>query len=273
MNRRTAAVATASIGLCVLGAISAPGTAAAPADKVSCGDKITADTKLHSDLLDCPSNGLLIRGDDLTLDLNGHTIEGNGKLVADCPEGEPCDIGIDAFRARGVTIKNGSVRRFGYGVSVFEAREVRVRNVSSSHNHFNGILAVDTRRVEVVRSSATRNGLSTDFPGLAAIDSREMLIKRNRLNRNADLGLFAINVNRSRIERNVMARNPEAGIILEGDGNAITRNRIVGNGDGIAFDGDGNRLTRNRVIDSHALSERLRLRDQLRNRKAHPDRA
>ena len=240
--------------LAVVAAIAASAASGAPAavkDKVSCGDRITTDTKLQSDVVDCPSNGLLIRGDDLTLDLNGHTIEGNGKLVADCPEGEPCDIGIDAFRARGVTIKNGSLRRFGYGVGVFEARDVRVRNVSSSHNHFNGILAVDTRRVEVVRSSATRNGLTTDFPGLAVIDSRGMLIKRNRLNRNADLGLFAINVDRSLIERNVMARNPEAGIILEGDGNEITRNRIVGNGDGIAFDGDGNALTRNRVLDSH----------------------
>ena len=203
--------------LAVVAAIAASAASGAPAavkDKVSCGDRITTDTKLQSDVVDCPSDGLLIRGDDLTLDLNGHTIEGNGKLVADCPEGEPCDIGIDAFRARGVTIKNGSLRRFGYGVEMAEARDVRVRNVSSSHNHFDGILAVDTRRVEVVRRSASRNGLATDSPARGHRLPRNV-DRRNRLNRNADLGLFTINVNRSLIERDVMARNPEAGIILE----------------------------------------------------------
>jgi hypothetical protein len=41
---------------------------------VSCGDVITADTTLDSNLVDCPSNGIVIGADDITLDLNGHRI-------------------------------------------------------------------------------------------------------------------------------------------------------------------------------------------------------
>ena len=40
----------------------------ASAGHVSCGDTITTDTTLDSDLLDCPSNGIVIGAADITLD-------------------------------------------------------------------------------------------------------------------------------------------------------------------------------------------------------------
>jgi hypothetical protein len=54
----------------------------ASASHVSCGDTITADTTLDSDLVDCPSNGIVIGADDITLDLNGHTIDGAVRAVS-----------------------------------------------------------------------------------------------------------------------------------------------------------------------------------------------
>ena len=66
----------------------------ASADHVSCGDTITVDTTLDSDLVDCPNNGIVIGADDITLDLNGHTIDGDGELVHACPAKEFCDFGV-----------------------------------------------------------------------------------------------------------------------------------------------------------------------------------
>ena len=54
------------------------GASQASASHVSCGDTIIADTTLDSDLVDCPGNGIVIGADDVTLDLNGHTIDGDG---------------------------------------------------------------------------------------------------------------------------------------------------------------------------------------------------
>ena len=54
------------------------GTGQASASHVSCGDEITADTTLDSDLVDCPGNGIVIGADDITLDLNGHLVDGDG---------------------------------------------------------------------------------------------------------------------------------------------------------------------------------------------------
>ena len=47
------------------------------ASTVSCGDTITRDTTLRHDLTDCVGNGLVIGADNIKLDLNGHTLDGN----------------------------------------------------------------------------------------------------------------------------------------------------------------------------------------------------
>jgi hypothetical protein len=50
--------------LLALGSYLALGAAQASASHVSCGDTITADTTLDTDLVDCPSNGILIGAGD-----------------------------------------------------------------------------------------------------------------------------------------------------------------------------------------------------------------
>lgn len=79
MVARAMVLALLAAGFAVLGA------GQALAGHVSCGDTITTDTTLHRDLVNCPSNGIVIGADNITLDLNGHTIDGDGALTEDCP--------------------------------------------------------------------------------------------------------------------------------------------------------------------------------------------
>jgi len=79
----------------VVAGVTVLGSGPALASHVSCGDRITTDTMLDSDLVNCPDNGIVIGADNITLDLNGHTIDGDGTLVDPCPEGETCDVGVD----------------------------------------------------------------------------------------------------------------------------------------------------------------------------------
>src|SRR5438034_9521531 len=73
----------ATLGLAVI-AVMALGGGQALAAPLSCGDKITTDTTLHKDLVNCPHNGIIIGADDITLDLNGHTIDGDGISSPTC---------------------------------------------------------------------------------------------------------------------------------------------------------------------------------------------
>ena len=71
------------IAFALVGATAASGGRAL-ASQVSCGETITADTTLDSDLVNCPNHGIVIGADGVTLDLNGHLVDGDGTPAADC---------------------------------------------------------------------------------------------------------------------------------------------------------------------------------------------
>ena len=84
---------------------------AAPADAaLECGDEVDNDRKLKADLTCGPNeDGLVIMADGVDLDLNGHTISGNGDIGTD---------GVlvnDQDRAR---VHGGTIKDFDHGVSV-----------------------------------------------------------------------------------------------------------------------------------------------------------
>lgn len=67
-----------------------------------------AGHQVGNDLKDCSDTGLSVQTDGVQLDLNGHTIDGDGA-------GPDSGIFIDADD---VTVKNGTVKQFSQGVAV-----------------------------------------------------------------------------------------------------------------------------------------------------------
>ena len=106
-----AVVARAMVLALVVAGFTVVGGGQALASHVGCGDTITTDTTLDSDLVNCPNNGIIIGADNITLDLNGHTIDGDGTPVDPCPEGEPCDVGVLNLAGHDrLTIVGGTIR-------------------------------------------------------------------------------------------------------------------------------------------------------------------
>jgi hypothetical protein len=80
------------------------GDRALAASQLSCGETITTDTTLHTDLLNCKNHGIVIGADGITLDLNGHLIDGDATPAAGCdPQTEACDVGVLIRGHDGVT--------------------------------------------------------------------------------------------------------------------------------------------------------------------------
>jgi parallel beta-helix repeat protein len=213
--------------------VIALGVGQASASHVSCGATITADTTLDSDLVDCPNNGILIGADDITLDLNGHTISGDDQEFEPCPENEACDVGVLNDGHDGVTIKAGRITAFGPGVFLFSAKHSRLRGLSTVENHFNGIVLFRSSRNRIERSTASRNGRPNNFPGIALIESDHNRVTGNTMSGNADLGLFTEDSDDNLIRQNKTTGHPEGGMIIEGDRNEIVRNHSVREGGGI----------------------------------------
>src|SRR3954447_4695949 len=231
--------------------LAGPGAASASAAPVHCGDKIKTDTKLTSNLDNCPSNGVVIAADHVTLDLNGHRIDGNGKMTGHCPN--ICDVGIVDAHRNGVSVKGGTVRQFGLGTLAFKTRHLRMHRLTARHNRFSGVVIVASTRAVLDEVVTTLDGLNTDQSGMAAFDTDHLLLRDSTLKANGDIGLYDENLNDSRLVGNTFSRNHEAGILLNGDGNLVAHNRFLHNGDGVGMGGDDNVLRRNLVTHSTGL--------------------
>jgi parallel beta-helix repeat protein len=240
----------------VVAGFTALGSGQALASHVSCGATITADTTLDSDLVNCPNNGIVIGADNITLDLNGHRIDGDGELTEDCGDDEICDAGVVNDGHSRVTIQGGSLREFAGGVFVLGASGNRLRHLSASRNMFVGLLIVESTATQVKQNSASDNGPTTDANGIVLFASHNNQIEHNTVSRNGHQGIFIGESDHNRIAGNLVADNSVAGIAMEADNhNELSGNRVRRNGDGIIVIGDGNTITRNHVTDAVGCPE------------------
>ena len=217
-----AVLATCSLSSVAVGQEPPPG--------IECGDTITADTTLDRDLTDCPDNGILIDADDITLDLNGHTISGDGEPVRRCPRNRPCDIGIGMDDHAGVTIRGGSVRGFALGVGVFRGRNNRLVKLDSSRNQYFGFVIGGSSRT-VIRDSTGHDNPRPDGDGLGVFMSHDLRIVHNSFRRNGQLGIHIQGSTKNLVKGNLFSGNGDMGIFLEADGNQVRANRSVRDGD------------------------------------------
>ena len=212
---------------------------------VSCGDTITTDTTLTQDLVDCANNGIVIGADNITLDLNGYRVDGDGRSFAGCVQGEICDAGLLNFSHGGVTVTGGSVQEFSFGALVVAAGQNRVLNISAKNNRFVGIGVVSCRQSVVRDSSGIHNG-GGDGDGMFLLDSHHVRVINNVFAKNGELGIHVGESSNNVVKGNVIARNPTASIV-EGNRNSIRRNHIRDNEENAIFIGNNNVIVRNNV--------------------------
>jgi parallel beta-helix repeat protein len=228
---------------------------AVAAKQPKCGDTITTDTTLHKDLVNCPNNGIIIGADNITLDLNGHTIDGDGTPAAGCdPQTEFCDVGLVNFGHDGVTVIHGSLRQFGAGVDFGEVRHNRLLDISASRNRFVGIQLFSSSRSLIRNSSGTGSTSRHDGTGLGLFDCHDVRVLHNSVRDNAGHhGMVLVDANDNLVKGNRLSRNGGEGMIVEGgERNRISRNRLVRNDAGITLGpGSHNVITRNRVSGGH----------------------
>jgi len=272
--------------LAALGVVGLAGGMAAADQGLRCGDTITTDTTLHENLVDCLNNGIVIGADNLTLDLNGHTIDGDGTPFSGChPRREVCDVGVVNDGHERVTVTHGSLGGFDGGVGT-GGNDNRLLDISASRNRFyglgvfgvaggvvrnssgigsldsggNGMILVDSDHVRVLHSSFRHNW----EVGIHVADSSHNLIKGNRLSRNGAFGIILEESDRNQMRRNRSVRDGAIGIyVAPGSRNVIARNRVSrtrgaeNEGVGLEVDGgDHNLFARNLVRDTagHAIS-------------------
>lgn len=196
--RRSARVVGAGLG--VLAAAVLPGAAAA-ASPLACGDVVIDDVTLTEDLY-CPgSHGLVIGANGVTLDLDGHSIIGDGATssVGVYNVGDEGGGNVNNYRVTG-----GTITGFGIGIQAGFTNDVRIDRLTVSDSRSSGIWLLSAAGAVVERNEIEVAGgpagiLATDGSGLA------------------------------RIQRNWVTGHGGAGIqVVDMSGGAVARNTVVG---------------------------------------------
>jgi parallel beta-helix repeat protein len=227
-------------GALLIATLALVGTApAAEARTVTCGEVITEDTVVSNDL-DCVTSGaaLVIGADDVTLNLNGHTITAE----PDFSTGANTD-GILSEQNDGVVIRNGYVEAstlYGTGILVTGGGN-RIANVSVT-----GSAALTVSGPDNVVARTTAVGIRGELVGdrLVARDSQfdfsaYLEGSRQRVVRNAFFEVTFVGLNNviraNRIERatldtvgSIFARNRALGVEVSGRENYVAYNRVTG---------------------------------------------
>ena len=197
---------------------------------LTCGQTITQSTVLDNDLSGCTNNGIVVGADNITLDLNGHTVAGTS---ASGDKG-----GVVLMGRTGVTVQNGTVRNFDVGVVI----------EGGSANTVRGINAIDNISFEG-QGTSNRGG-----DGIAILSSRDNRILLNNTVNNgpySGIGIYSnIDSAHPRATSGVSSGNVVDGNVVEGNIQARTPNNVVNNDNiGIRLEpgNTGNFILNNRV--------------------------
>jgi parallel beta-helix repeat protein len=157
----------------------------------------------------------VIGTDNITLDLNGHAIGGDGVPAGACFDEGICDLGIsnDAGHA-GVTITGGAVRGFDIGISVLGGSGNRVQRVALATNSTFGVIAGDSTVIRIDHNLSVDEGIS----GIVMFDSSNSRVEDNSVTGAHGYGIAAFGSSHNRLERNLLAGN-DHGILLDSSDN------------------------------------------------------
>jgi parallel beta-helix repeat protein len=187
-----------------------------PSASLSCGQVITTSVKLSANL-DCASDGLLVQGDNIVIDLNGHTIKGPGPSAS--------KIGVSVAANDAVEIDGpGAITGFQAGVLASGGHKDVINGVSFEGNQI-AIFLTGTTGADIENNMITDNQI-----GMAAHSASTTTFKTNVLNENDLAGVTLVNSGKNIIDTNIIKKSKN-GIFNDAQsvGNSITTNTVMDN--------------------------------------------
>jgi hypothetical protein len=192
---------------------------------------VTTSAVLTQNLV-CSGSGIIVGASGITIDLGGYVLRGDQGAG---------DYGIDDTGGHdSVTIKNGAVRDFQYGVYCTNgADKVTVSSVVSSGNALDGIVVLGASAFLELATSSGNGSYGAEIEGTGE------RISSSTMSGNAQSGL-AVQGDLALIRSSTIAGNVFDGVLVAGTHDSVASSRSSGNGrDGIVVVGDAASLNKN----------------------------
>jgi parallel beta-helix repeat protein len=205
---------------------------------------IETDFKLETNL-NCYKDGLIVSGSGITIDLNGKTITGPGKILE--------HSGI-VILGNDVTINGpGTVTNFQKGINLINSNTVDINSIILQNNQF-GIFSIDSSYSEINENNVNLNNI-----GISAYSSNNLIFKNNLISDNQLSGISLVNTNQSLIEGNNVKRSG-IGLFLDQpsnhnqiNGNSLMYNTVdINDANGLAFNLNNNQYYQNKCMVSES---------------------
>ena len=206
-------------GLAVFASLALPASNV-QADQAGCGQVLTGNITLTNDLVACAGDGLVIGAGGITVDLNGHLVQGTG-----------LGVGVRNPGHHSVTIRNGTIRNFDHGVLL---------QAGSQGNTVAGISFDQTELAAVHLSDADGNQVRdshvSGFSGAAfhlAGGSSSNFVGRNTVAAgNGEAIVVEGGSDHNRLEGNALSGSSDSGIRVDFSSNTIViGNQVAGGSD------------------------------------------
>lgn len=190
------------------------------ADQAGCGQVLTGNITLTNDLLACAGDGLVIGAGGITVDLNGHLVQGTR-----------LGVGVRNPGHHDVTIRNGTIRNFDHGV---------LQQAGSQRNTVAGISFDQTELAAVHLSDADGNQVRdshvSGFSGAAfhlTGGSSSNFVGHNTVAAgNGEAVVVEGGSDYNRLEGNVLSGSSDSGIRVDFSTNTtVIGNRVAGGSD------------------------------------------
>lgn len=183
---------------------------------LSCGQVIKDSVKLSANL-DCKSDGLIVGADGITIDLNGHTLNGPGP--------QSSKIGIMLATSSGVTITGpGTISGFQAGILDTGGQDNQIGKVIFQNNQI-AIFTTGAKNTDVEQNMMFGNAI-----GMASHSSQGTTFANNLLDSNSLAGVTLVNSASNKIDTNII-QGSNNGVFVDGQSvnNEIATNTLMKN--------------------------------------------
>ncbi len=210
-----------------------------PTKSLSCGEVIKESVKLSTNL-DCTGDGLIVGADGITIDLNGHSLDGPGPKSS--------KIAIMLATSSGVTLQGpGTISGYQAGVLDTGGQGNTITGITFQNNQI-AIFLTGAKTTDIEQNMITGNDI-----GMASHSASETKFTKNLLDKNSLAGVTLVNSADNAIDTNII-EGSNNGVFADSQstGNKITTNTImkntgvdINNGNGLPININRNTFTAN----------------------------
>ena len=208
------------LGACMLASLATGAIQASNANDL-CGATIIENLKLEDDLA-CTGDGLIVGADGLSINLNGHTVAGQGS-----------GAGIVVTGRRDISIAGGTITAFAVGVRVNASTDVVIKQIEFVGNP-EGIDLQSGSIGNTIKGNAFRGSVTRGI--MLRSNSSDNDVKHNTFNDNR-VGILVFGGADNMLKDNIISGSGLAGIRINviATGNVVKHNQVTSNVVGIEF--------------------------------------